>query len=155
MKPKAVRVLDTQDLHFLRRAREQFATSNPECSIEDVSRMVVPNSDADFGRELSAIYRSDLTLLVSNYEEELLVKQYGVHPHKLALAPFFYDTPTKISTGRRYNFVMIGNCKHHPNKDAVCHTCTHARAHTHTHTHIHTHTHTQTHTHITNHNTRQ
>ena len=71
-------------------------------------------------RELASIYRSDHTLLVSDFEKKLLVDKYGMPPSKFSLAPFFYDTinKQKLPTfNRRKDFVMIGNFRHLPNKD--------------------------------------
>jgi hypothetical protein len=59
--PKAIRILDTEDLHFLRKARQQNQTLNSNFSKEFLKTDVAK-------RELASIYRSDLSLIISEVE---------------------------------------------------------------------------------------
>lgn len=64
-------------------------------------------------RELSSIYRSDLTLCVSSFEIDLLRRCYEVPVSKLLLSPLFYDTPRDVERtwtpfDKRQHFCMIG-----------------------------------------------
>ncbi len=63
-------------------------------------------------RELSAIFRSDLTLCVSTFELELLQQAYQVPAHKLALSSFYYEPPSStadfVPWSHRRNLCMIG-----------------------------------------------
>ena len=63
--PNALRILDTEDLHFLRKAREVAYKQNRELVFEDYISDV-------FKREMASIYRCDLTLLISEYEMQLV-----------------------------------------------------------------------------------
>jgi glycosyltransferase involved in cell wall biosynthesis len=71
-------------------------------------------------RELSAIYRSDLAIMVSRYEIELLRDRYGVPERLLALNGFRYPAPSVAvpSYGDRRDIAAIGNFNHPPNHDS-------------------------------------
>src|SRR5690606_12128233 len=63
--PNTLKILDTEDLHFLRKAREEAVKAGK------------PISDANLfsetaKRELASILRCDLSLIISEYEMELL-----------------------------------------------------------------------------------
>ena len=76
----------------------------------------------EFLRELSAIYRSDLTLLVSSAELSLLSDRYQVPRFLLELAPFYYNLEKGLefpSYEQRKHFIMLGNFRHPPNADGV------------------------------------
>jgi hypothetical protein len=76
-------------------------------------------------RELSSVHRSDLVLLVSNFEQRLLATAFAVRPDKLALAPFYFDAGADIARSAtppfadRKHFVSIGNWQHKPNADGM------------------------------------
>lgn len=116
--PSAIRVLDTEDLHGLRKAREQ-AVKNERDSAEDY----LLNDTAL--REIAAIYRCDLSWIISEHEMELLQRFYGVSPFLLQYLPFMVAPPTekeiqKLPTySERNHFVTIGSFKHAPNVDSV------------------------------------
>jgi glycosyltransferase involved in cell wall biosynthesis len=115
--PDALRLLDTEDLHCLRNARHQALKANRKISIEDLnSEMAI--------REVAAILRCDLSLVISQYEMGLLTDHYGVSPDLLLHLPFMLPnissetfTPFKQRTG----YISIGNFRHAPNWDAVLH----------------------------------
>ena len=111
--PDAVNILDTQDLHFLRRARQKVLTGKQTLDLY---------SD-DSIREIGAILRCDLSLIISNYELRLLTEQFKVSPDILHYCPFMLDTTQQDNTSKSYedrkHFVMIGNFLHPPNWDAV------------------------------------
>jgi len=112
--PEALRILNTEDLHFLREARQKALKLGLELDLEN------HRSDLLL-RELAAIHRSDLSLIVSDYEVNLLEDTYGIHPEKLVHLPFYYE-PIKASRpsfDAREDFVFIGNFWHEPNLDAV------------------------------------
>ena len=122
--PDAIRVLDTQDLHFLRRAREAALKEGwaldriQEASEEMIERF----AQDDLYREISAIYRSDLTLVISGFEIQLLTQRYRVPANLLLLQRFSYESPKPASLPafhERNHFVSIGNFRHPPNADAV------------------------------------
>ncbi|KNC81761.1 hypothetical protein, variant [Sphaeroforma arctica JP610] len=85
--PDAMRILDTQDLHSLRDGRMKIIRSGGTIE-ESVAHIPYPSSSPMASRELAAIHRSDLTLVCSTHEAQLLKKEYGILPHKVAVAPF-------------------------------------------------------------------
>ena len=156
-RPDVLRVLDMQDMHALRYHREElirkmdrqnktglqcyqeeyFVKSVPSAtsygsSLENSSQVKNPNSL--LLRELSAIMRSDLTMVCSQYELDLLRGEYGIPQDKLVLASFFtsedpnYFAPSMVEKEnvffqhcfhRRSDFVVLGGFKHSPNIDQV------------------------------------
>eukprot|EP00899_Mesostigma_viride_P019700 jgi/Mesvir1/27731/Mv07426-RA.3 len=119
--PNAVRVLDTQDLHFLRRGRMRVMEAGG--SVQDSLLHRPDASSDDLLRELAAIQRSDLTLVCSHVERDLLTRHYGVAPHKVAMASFFCDAGPDLAGlpgfDERRHFMTIGNFLHPPNLDSA------------------------------------
>ena len=112
--PNAIRILDTEDLHFLRKAREIAYKQNQELVFEDYI------SDT-FKREMASIYRCDLTLLISEYEMQLATETFKINPALLFYLPFLSN---EINTNvpkfeERSHFVSIGNFLHEPNWQTV------------------------------------
>ncbi|WP_039988548.1 glycosyltransferase family 4 protein [Paraglaciecola arctica] len=114
--PDALRILDTEDLHSLRHARHQALKQNRPLNKADL------NSDMA-KREIAAIFRCDLSLIISDYELDLLKKHYSVPEHILLHCPFMLDlqhfSPSTNSYADRQHFISIGNFRHEPNWDAV------------------------------------
>ena len=116
--PQAARVLDTQDLHFLRRARAQALKDG--AGLEEIVNSNFNWVTEDSLREIASIYRSDQTLLISDFELNLLVKEFQVPGNLLYLSRFQYDLPSRtVPYEDRRNFVMIGNFRHPPNSDGI------------------------------------
>ena len=64
--PNSIRILDSEDLHCLRLERQNAIKKNLKFEISD---LLV----SDFAkREIASIYRCDLTLIVSEFEMEIL-----------------------------------------------------------------------------------
>ena len=84
--PNAVRVLDTEDLHCLRHARHQALKENREFAITDLL-----NEHAK--REIASIYRCDVSLIISEYEMELLRTVFRVDEALLHYLPFMIAYP--------------------------------------------------------------
>jgi hypothetical protein len=79
--PQALRVLDTEDLHFLRQHRENTLGKD------------LKNTGNQFHtplafREIAAIYRCDLSLIISEFEMQLLQTQFNVPSELLHYLPF-------------------------------------------------------------------
>lgn len=112
--PNALRILDTEDLHFLRKAREMAYKQNRPLVFEDYI------SDT-FKREMAAIYRCDLTLIISEFEMELATTTFNINPKILYYLPFLSENvPTKTAVfSERNHFVSIGNFLHEPNWQTV------------------------------------
>jgi hypothetical protein len=113
--PNAMRVLDSIDLHSLRRARQRKVESG--LLVQDLISTDFYSEDAI--REISAIYRSDLCLLVSDFEQKLLMDIYSVPAELLTLCRFSYPQPQQLKAyDERKDFVVIGNFNHPPNLDS-------------------------------------
>jgi glycosyltransferase involved in cell wall biosynthesis len=112
--PNALRILDTEDLHFLRKAREIAFKQNRELVFEDYISDV-------FKREMASIYRCDLTLLISEYEMQLATETFKIDATLLYYLPFLSEEiQTNIpSFEERNHFVSIGNFLHEPNWQTV------------------------------------
>jgi len=114
--PEAIKILDTEDLHFLRKARQQSYKEKSDVSYLD-SEVAK--------REIAAIYRCDLSLMISEIEIELLKSQFQVPDNLLFYLPFLLENITEENQHRlpefeeRKDFISIGNFLHEPNWNAV------------------------------------
>lgn len=130
--PDALRVLGTQDLQSLRHARHQRLKDRLKASDDDndFSGLFAPAlreefelmADTDLAkREIAALYRCDLNLMISETEIELLVEQFKVPRSLLHWCPLMVDPPSAPPAGfeARADFLSIGNFRHAPNWDAV------------------------------------
>jgi O-antigen biosynthesis protein len=113
--PGAIRVLDTSDLHSLREARRVQLTKGGDLDLFNHIAL----------REVAAIFRSDLSLIISEYEIDLLQNVFQVPANQLSYLPLMLPEPNVESPGfaARKHFVMIGNYLHEPNWDAVQWCC--------------------------------
>jgi O-antigen biosynthesis protein len=117
--PSTVRVLDTQDLHFLRLARQQ-ALLDKTYDLSAIFQAQIPLQNENCLRELSSIYRCDLSLILSSFERSLLTSQFNIPSSLLCLSRFHYPRPSPSPTfSSRHHFCMIGNFRHGPNADGV------------------------------------
>ncbi|SHM45850.1 glycosyltransferase family 4 protein [Phytopseudomonas punonensis] len=132
--PAALRVLDTSDLHCLRDARHALHKANQQSRSSEAQRhqvgpalatrdeLYAAMAGADMAqREVASIYRCDLTLMISEFEMQLLQEQFGVpaallHDCALMLIP---PTLSEVPFSDRQHFLSIGNFRHAPNWDAV------------------------------------
>src|SRR5690554_5717527 len=112
--PNALRILDTEDLHFLRKAREEAVKLRMDVSEPNIFSEVAK-------REIASIIRSDLSLIISEFEMELLVDKFKIPVDLLYYLPFLLEenSVTALNFEERKNFVVIGNLLHAPNVDAV------------------------------------
>jgi glycosyltransferase involved in cell wall biosynthesis len=113
--PDALRILDTEDLHSLRRGRHLAWKENRKFTSDDLYSDVAK-------REIASIYRCDLSLIISEYEMKLLKDSFKIDASLLYYLPFMlepvheYEHP---SFSERKNFISIGNFLHEPNWDSV------------------------------------
>lgn len=127
--PNALRLLETCDLHSLREARQsllknalQHGDEAPFAVATERPALLQAMNDDDLAqREIAAIYRCDLSLVISAFELQLLQEQFGVpaallHHCTLMLIPTATEQP---SFEQRAHFLSIGNFRHAPNWDAV------------------------------------
>jgi hypothetical protein len=116
--PQAIRILDTEDLHCLRLARQNAWKSKVEFQTEMLFSDVAK-------REIASILRCDLTLMISEFEIELLQNQFKISPPLLHYLPLFVDQELLMDSqnlpkfNERENFIFIGNFLHEPNWNAV------------------------------------
>ena len=117
--PKALRILDTEDLHFLRKTRHQQLKNEEEFTTEALLK-----SD-DAKREIASILRCDLSLIISTFEMNLLKNVFKIDEKILYYLPFLlnkigiHQQKKWKSFEEREHFVFIGNFFHKPNVDAV------------------------------------
>lgn len=113
--PEALRILDMEDCHALRNARQHSFNTN-----EQVTPAAL-NSELAV-REIAAIYRCDVTLVISEFEMQLLQQHYAVPETLLCYCPFLLENGV-ISPlpefEQRQHFITIGNFRHAPNWQAV------------------------------------
>lgn len=137
--PNAVQILDTEDLHFLRSAREKAYKKNEEINLYNEITI----------REIASILRCDLSLIISDFEMNLLQSEFNIASSLLHYLPFLENvchseergisnTGNEISPlhsvsvektkgiklkpfNERKDFVFIGNFIHEPNWQTVLH----------------------------------
>jgi glycosyltransferase involved in cell wall biosynthesis len=116
--PNALRILDTEDLHCLRKGRQQaFKDGKP---FDD---SYLYNDYAM--REIASIYRSDLSLIISLDELSILGGEFQIDHDLLLYLPFMLDAIQSETTKhypkfeQRQHFISIGNFLHEPNYNAV------------------------------------
>jgi O-antigen biosynthesis protein len=113
--PNAIRILDTEDLHFLRYARHQAL--NDGLIPKEIN---LQNDHAK--REIASILRCDISLIISSFEMQLLQKEFLISKDLLHYLPFKTDFTKNLNLKpfeERTDFVSIGNFFHAPNLDAV------------------------------------
>lgn len=116
--PNAIRILDTEDLHCLRSARQAAWKDGIP-----FDRTMLNSEIAK--REIASIYRCDLTIMISEFEMELLRDHFRVPSDLLIYLPLFQDELTEdvrrkwLSFDERTDFVFIGNFLHEPNWNAT------------------------------------
>lgn len=117
--PNAVRILDTEDLHCLRLARQKAFKQKRPFSLEDLLVEEVAK------REIASILRCDLTLMVSEFEMDVLQAVFKIDASLLFYLPILSDAFDASfvnelpSFEERDGFVFIGNFLHEPNWNAV------------------------------------
>ena len=117
--PSALRLLDTEDLHCLRLARQKAFKENRSFNSTDLLVEEVAK------REIASILRCDLSLMISEFEMELLESTFKIEASLLYYLPFLVEPIDDIeirnlpSFKERKDFVFIGNFLHEPNWNAV------------------------------------
>lgn len=111
--PNAMTILDTEDLHFLRQARLQSTKKAQNLDLfNDIAK-----------REIAAILRCDLSLIISEEEMKVLQNQFKIDPSILYYLPFLEEEITTADNWlifeERADFIFIGNFLHEPNWHTV------------------------------------
>lgn len=116
--PNTIKILDTEDLHFLRKGREKAVKKGVELSDEFLFT-------DEAKREIASIYRCDLSLIISSFEMSLLINEFKIPPELLFYLPFQLTQEDlslaehTLSFSERSGFMTIGNFKHAPNLDSA------------------------------------
>ncbi|WP_304198935.1 glycosyltransferase, partial [Flavobacterium alvei] len=117
--PNALRLLDTEDLHCLRLARQKAFKEKREFSTNDLLTEEVAK------REIASILRCDISLMISEFEMEVLHTVFKIDSNLLYYLPLLLGSVSVSSINNlplfeeRNNFVFIGNFLHEPNWNAV------------------------------------
>lgn len=116
--PDTLRILDTEDLHCLRAGRQIALKDKREFSNKDLNNTIAK-------REIASIYRSDLSLIISEFEMKMLKEVFKVGDNLIYHLPFLLDPLTEKEQSKwpafqsRKGFITIGNFLHEPNADAI------------------------------------
>jgi glycosyltransferase involved in cell wall biosynthesis len=117
--PKALRILDTIDLHCLRLSRQKAFKENRKFEFQDLLTEEISK------REIASILRCDLSIMVSEVEMDLLQNTFKIASDLLYYLPLFLDPISKEESNKwlpfeeRKDFIFIGNFVHEPNWNAV------------------------------------
>ncbi|PXY45431.1 glycosyltransferase [Flavobacterium hydrophilum] len=117
--PKAVRLLDTEDLHCLRTARQKAFKENRSFELIDLLSEEVAK------REIASILRCDLSYIISEFEMKVLKDVFKIDSGLLQYLPFLVEEMSEEdllklpSFEDRQYFVFIGNFLHEPNWNTV------------------------------------
>ncbi len=117
--PNCLRILDTEDLHFVRNVRfENYKKGKIATEIDYLKSEIAK-------REIASIYRCDISLIISETEMELLTKTFKIDQRLLHYLPFLLneisenDFKNYPSFENRNHYISIGNFRHEPNWNAV------------------------------------
>lgn len=117
--PDALRLLDTEDLHCLRLARQKAFRENRKFTTDDLLVEDVAK------REIASILRCDISLMIAEYEMELLQTVFKIDSQLLYYLPLLLEPIDALTIQNlpsfedRNNFIFIGNFLHEPNWNAV------------------------------------
>ena len=119
--PEALTILDTEDLHC-------FCVKPVSSLMFQIPTFITQLKASDTAkRELASIYRCDVSLIISEFEMQLLQSVFQVPEALLCYLPFLVDSVVTGIEGTlihqllllRQHFMTVGNFKHEPNYDAV------------------------------------
>ncbi len=117
--PRALRILDTQDLHSIRLTREEALREGKPFTASLWKKSDIAK------RELASVFRCDLSLVISVFEMDWLKANSPVDPNLIFYLPFIFHSEDEIPAGerlsfrKRSDFVFIGSGRHSANTDAI------------------------------------
>jgi hypothetical protein len=112
--PNSLKILDTEDLHCLRYARQQALKAHNSLNTVNLFTDIAK-------REIASILRCDLSLMISEVEMNILQNQFHVDSSLIYYLPFLEEEITEeiiqqwVDFKNRDGFVFIGNFLHEPN----------------------------------------
>lgn len=113
--PQALTILDTEDLHFLRAARQEAQRKQQEIDLYNATAK----------REIASILRCDQSLIISANELSILKEKFKIPSSLLFYLPFLETTVDEQQQhhwrpfAQRKDFMFIGNFLHEPNWHTV------------------------------------
>ncbi|WP_299438187.1 glycosyltransferase [uncultured Aquimarina sp.] len=117
--PNTLKILNTEDLHSLRKTRQEAFKNEITFSHSDLKKSDITK------REIASIYRCDLSLIISDIEINLLRKEFNITKELIHYLPFLLN-PITVKTkenwpsfDKREHFMTIGNFRHEPNWNSV------------------------------------
>ncbi len=113
--PQTRVLVDSVDLHFLRRAREAFLADGEPGIIE-------PDRGIDYVRELNVYAAADLVLTVSDRERRLLESFLGGRRARV-LRDCEEIAASPVDCQQRKGLLFVGNFRHRPNRDGLRFLC--------------------------------
>lgn len=117
--PNAVRILDTIDLHCLRLSRQKAFKEKRDFDINDLLTEDISK------REIASILRCDCSIMVSEFEMDLLKNTFKIDASLLYYLPLLLEPVSKVEIQKwlpfeeRKDFIIIGNFLHEPNWNSV------------------------------------
>ena len=117
--PNALRILNTEDLHSLRKSRQECFEKNNPFEIKHLLENDITK------REIASIYRSDLSLIISDFEMKVLQDNFDITKDLLFYLPFLLSPITSETHKNwpkyedRKHFITIGNFRHEPNWNSI------------------------------------
>ena len=117
--PNCLRILDKEDLHFVRNTRLENFKKKKKSAHENYLQSELAK------REIASIYRCDVSLIISEVEMEILTSIFKIDSSILLYMPFLLDEIKENgfdnfpSFADRRHFITIGNFRHEPNWNAV------------------------------------
>lgn len=113
--PNALKILNTEDLHSIRKSRQEAFKSGIEFSYTYAKANDITK------REIASIYRCDLSLIISDAETNILQEHFDIPKNLIHYLPFLLEPITSTSKenwpsfDERQHFITIGNFRHEPN----------------------------------------
>ena len=117
--PNALRILDTIDLHCLRLSRQKAFKEKRNLEINDLL------SEDISKREIASILRCDCSIMVSEFEMDLLKNTFKIDSSLLYYLPLLLEPVSTDAIQKwlpfeeRKDFIIIGNFLHEPNWNSV------------------------------------
>ena len=117
--PNALRILDTIDLHCLRLSRQKAFKEKRDFDINDLLTEEISK------REIASILRCDCSIMVSEFEMDLLKNTFKIDSSLLYYLPLLLEPVSTDAIQKwlpfeeRKDFIIIGNYLHEPNWNAV------------------------------------
>ncbi|WP_298543500.1 glycosyltransferase [uncultured Aquimarina sp.] len=117
--PDTLKILNTEDLHCLRKTRQEAFKAGTTFNYSDLKKSDITK------REIASIYRCDLSLIISDFETNLLKKEFNIDKELTHHLPFLLDSITEETKqkwptfSKRNHFITIGNFRHEPNWNSI------------------------------------